>query len=230
MTDWYQFINHVPPGFNSIYANMLKLPFDLEIFKTSDITFLEMTVKACSRPHSETCGDRRSLLLVLIHLVHISEGLQTKHWSTVRTHRGRVANSSNKISKTQGIRLRWENGRTWGEIKGYREILLWSADCDWKPGLCLSWGWKHKWHVGKFERISHPAPCEMGSIPPNLLLSFVHEWKPQRSSEFGFCFQLDQTPSLLACVSTTLSTGMNADVSLKLLLLTMWVWMLRPSV
>lgn len=38
-----------------------------------------------------------------------------------------------------------------------------------------------------------------------------------------------QTPSLLACVSTTLSTGMKADVSLKLLLLTMWVWMLRLS-
>lgn len=42
--------------------------------------------------------------------------------------------------------------------------------------------------------------------------------------------RLVYTPSLLACVSTTFRTGMNADVSLKLLLLTMWVWMLRPSV
>ena len=49
------------------------------------------------------------------------------------------------------------------------------------------------------------------------------------SEEFGI-FLPGQTPSLLACVSTTLRTGMKADVSLKLLLLTMWVWMLRPSV
>lgn len=45
----------------------------------------------------------------------------------------------------------------------------------------------------------------------------------------GFVHLL-HTPSLLACVSTTFRTGMNAEVSLKLLLLTMWVWMLRPSV
>lgn len=38
-----------------------------------------------------------------------------------------------------------------------------------------------------------------------------------------------QTPSLLAWVRTTLRTGMKAEVSLKLLVLTMWVWMVNPS-
>lgn len=52
---------------------------------------------------------------------------------------------------------------------------------------------------------------------------------PTEASGF-WSLGMAQTPSLLACVSTTFRTGMNADVSLKLLLLTMWVWMLRPSV
>lgn len=38
-----------------------------------------------------------------------------------------------------------------------------------------------------------------------------------------------QTPSLLAWVRTTLRTGMKAEVSLKLLVLTMCVWMANPS-
>lgn len=41
---------------------------------------------------------------------------------------------------------------------------------------------------------------------------------------------LYQTPSLLAWVRTTLRTGMKAEISLKLLVLTMCVWMLSPSV
>lgn len=37
-----------------------------------------------------------------------------------------------------------------------------------------------------------------------------------------------QTPSLMAWVRTTLRTGMKAEVSLKLLVLTTWVWMVKP--
>lgn len=36
------------------------------------------------------------------------------------------------------------------------------------------------------------------------------------------------TPSLLAIVMTTLRMGMKAEISLKLLLLTTWVWTSRP--
>lgn len=79
-------------------------------------------------------------------------------------------------------------------------------------------------------RESKAAPRETSLTPPTGRSPSPTSW---RSLEFVCLFVfpfLRQTPSLLACVSTTLSTGMNADVSLKLLLLTMWVWMLRPSV
>jgi len=91
-------------------------------------------------------------------------------------------------------------------------------------------GTKKKWTLLSYvseiichlHRESDEAPCE---ISGRRMLGSISDQSVGRSDEFP-----RHTPSLLACVSTTFRTGMNADVSLKLLLLTMWVWMLRPSV
>lgn len=61
------------------------------------------------------------------------------------------------------------------------------------------WPWKH---------------ANEGLVPVLAWLS-LEKWRSWRS------WQLSQTPSLLAWLSTTLRTGMKAEVSLKLLVLTM---------
>lgn len=61
------------------------------------------------------------------------------------------------------------------------------------------WPWKH---------------ANEGLVPVLAWLS-LEKWQSRRS------WQLSQTPSLLAWLSTTLRTGMKAEVSLKLLVLTM---------
>lgn len=78
--------------------------------------------------------------------------------------------------------------------------------------------------------VSSTAPC----CEDERLVHFPHVCRRNallwESNHQGFASAgLPHTPSLLAWVRTTFRTGMKAEVSLKLLVLTMCVWMFSPS-
>lgn len=97
----------------------------------------------------------------------------------------------------EGIKTKESTGGAGG---GSSSSRVGSLPAEMSKLLGGRWPWKH---------------ANEGLVPVLAWLS-LEKWR--RSQRSGL---LSQTPSLLAWLSTTLRTGMKAEVSLKLLVLTM---------